>query len=404
MIKHFRFHLQSVHSTILLSRIVGGILQVAMFTIVAREIGATRFGPMISGLVTVQLIGTLVEFGFGALVMSQRFFLEMRYLVGTLLATTVTISAIEALLGFLIYFLIQPQSSYLSSITLLMLWGAGEKLSNIGLSLAITLNDSKEVRRNILSRKIFSFCCFLIISLELSWTSENFCLFLGATSITGGAISIFRFRKYFSEIHLKNINKVFRMGIPFYSNSVANQLRNLDVFFLNFFVSPLVAGNYALALRYSQPFSIPMSTLAQTGITAFSSKGLVVRKKFLTRYSRVFKFSLFCACLVLLFPMDFIVQTYLPTYSELSLSFKVQCFAFILFGIIALETSILQGVGREIFLAKFSIFWIFATLILIVAGGLYKGVIGSSLGLLLGNLIQSIFLLRNRKRAINDLD
>ncbi len=401
---NIRPHLQTVHSTILVSRIIGGILQVVMFTFVAREIGATRFGPMIAGLVTVQLIGTLLEFGFGALVMSQKFFQEKRHLVGTLLATTVALAFIQTLVGLLIFLFIPTQNRFLSAISILLLWGSGEKLSNLGLSLAISKRDAREVRRNILSRKILTFCGFCIISFLGPWNSEKFCFFLSVTSITGGIVSIFRFRNYFSDINLKNCIKIFQLGIPFYANSVVNQLRNLDVFFLNFFVSPVAAGNYALAFRFSQPFSIPMSTLAQTGITAFSSRDRILRQAFLIRYSNILKVSMFFVFLVFLIPMESIAREYLPTFSELSVSLKIQCMAFIAFGIISIETSILQGAGKEKFLAKFSFFWIALTLFLIVAGGSYDGVVGSSIGLLLGNSLQSIYLLKIRKKALSGSD
>jgi O-antigen/teichoic acid export membrane protein len=400
MNRRIRGHWESVHSTLFISRIIGGMLQVVIFAVIAREIGSRNFGPMIAALVTVQLVGTLLEFGFGALLMSRQFLSEMGYLIGTLLSSTVVISALEASIGLLTYFFIPIQSNYLSALTLLLLWGAGERLSNLGLSLAISQSDSQEVRRNILSRRLLAFLCFFVITLVSSWTMLSFCVFLSASSLVGGLISLHRYRSYLSKFSLQDFCKLTQLGFPFQVNSFINQLRNLDVFFLNFFASSAVAGNYALALRFSQPFSIPMSTLAQTGITAISSNSRILRKEFLKRYYIVFKSSILFGLIACFLPVESIARNILPNYPNINLSFKVQCLAFIIFGVIAIETSILQGIGNKSFLLRISLLWILITLLFTVAGGFFFGVVGASTGLFVGNLIQSVQLYKTRRNEV----
>lgn len=400
MNRRIRDHWESVHSTLFVSRIVGGMLQVVMFAVIAREIGPRNFGPMIAALVTVQLVGTLLEFGFGALLMSRQFFSEKGYLIRTLLSSTVVISGLEASIGLLTYLFLPIQSNYVTALTVLLLWGAGERLSNLGLSLAISQSDSQEVRRNILSRRLLTFLCFFVITLGGSWTVLGFCVFLSASSLVGGLISLHRYRSYLSKINMQDFRKIMQLGFPFQVNSFINQLRNLDVFFLNFFVSSTVAGNYALVLRFSQPFSIPMSTLAQTGITAISSNSRIMRREFLKRYFSVFKYCIFFGLIVCFLPVKSIARNILPNYPNINLSFKVQCLAFIVFGVIAIETSILQGIGKKSFLLRISLLWILITLLLTVTGGFLFGVVGASTGLLVGNLIQTVQLYRTRRNEV----
>ncbi len=400
----FRDNWESVYSTLFVSRIIGGLLQVVMFTLVAREIGSRNFGPMIAALVTVQLISTLFEFGFGSLLMSRKFYIEKKHLIGTLLSSNIMISALEGILGVFTYIFLSDKSDYLSAFTLLLLWGAGERLSNIGLSFAISQSHQQEIRRNILSRKFLTFVCFCIITSQGQWTTLKFCIFLSASSLVGGLISVYRYKLNVSKFNMSNFHEILKLGFPFQVNSFINQLRNLDVFFLNFFVSSSVAGNYALALRFSQPFSIPMSTLAQTGITSISSRNRNMKKEFLKKYLKLFKYCVFFGFLVCLLPANLVTRDFLPNYPNIDLSFKVQCLGFIMFGVIAIETSILQGIGRNKFLYKISLVWILATLLLIIIGGYFFGVTGACVGLFLGNLIQSIQLYWARRNEVLDYE
>lgn len=404
MKRRIRDYWDSVYSTLFVSRIIGGLLQVVMFAVIAREIGSKNFGPMMAALVTVQLLGTMLEFGFGSLLMSRQFFSDRKYLIGTLLSSNILISALEGMIGVFTYIFLPDISNYLSAFTLLLLWGAGERLSNIGLSLAISQSNLQEVRRNILSRRLLTFACFCIITLQGPWTILRFCVFLSASSLVGGLISVYRYRSYLSKINLSNFRKILQLGFPFQVNSFINQLRNLDVLLLNFFVSPAVAGNYALALRFSQPFSIPMSTLAQTGITAISSSNRIMREEFLKRYLKLLQYCVIFGFTVCFLPVESITSDFLPNYRNIDLSFKVQCLGFILFGVIAIETSILQGIGRKNFLYKISLVWILATLLLTIIGGYFFGVVGASAGLFMGNLIQSIQLYRARRNEASSYE
>ena len=393
----FRDHWESVYSTLFVSRVIGGLLQIVMFAVIAREIGSRNFGPMIAALVTVQLLGTILEFGFGSLLMSRQFFSEKKYLIGTLLSSNILISALEGMLGVFTYIFVPVRSNYLSALTLLLLWGAGERLSNLGLSLAISQSNQQEVRRNILSRRLITFSCFCVITLQAPWTILRFCVFLSVSSLIGGLISIYRYRSLLSKFNLSNFREILQLGFPFQVNSFINQLRNLDVLLLNFFVSSAVAGNYALALRFAQPFSIPLSTLAQTGITAMSSRNRNMREEFLKRYLRLLKYCMFFGFITMFLPAESITRNILPNFPDIDMSFKLQCLGFIMFGVIAIETSILQGIGKRNSLHKNSLVWILATLLLTIILGYFFGVVGASAGLFMGNLIQSIQLYKARR-------
>lgn len=388
---------KSVYSTLFISRVISGLLQVVMFAFVAREIGSNNFGPMMSALVTVQLIGTVLEFGFGSLLMSRRFFIEERHLTGTLLSSNILISGLEASCGLFSYLLLPIRGHFLPALALLLVWGAGERLTNLGLSFAISQSNPQEVRRNILSRRLLTFTFFSIITVECTWNDLSFCFFLAASSAAGGLISVFRYRDYLTGINWKYFRVLLKLGFPFQMNSILNQFRNLDVLLLNFFATSTVAGTFALAFRFSQPFSIPMSALAQTGITAISSNDLTLRNEFLTRYLRVLKYCIFFGFIVFLCPAQSIANKLLPNYPTIDFSFKLQVFALILFGVIATEISILQGIGEQRFLYRISTLLILMTLALTATGGRFFGVVGASTGLFLGNLIQSIVLYRYRR-------
>lgn len=387
---------KSVYSTLFISRVISGFLQVVMFAFVARELGSSNFGPMMSALVTVQLIGTVLEFGFGSLLMSRRFFIEERHLTGTLLSSNILISGLEAACGIFSYLLLPIRGHFLPALALLLVWGAGERLTNLGLSFAISQSDPQEVRRNILSRRFLTFTFFSIITVEYTWSDLRFCFFLAVSSAAGGLISVFRYRDHLTAINWKYFRVLLKLGFPFQINSILNQFRNLDVLLLNFFATSMVAGTFALALRFSQPFSIPMSALAQTGITAISSNDPTLRNEFLTRYLRVLKYCIFFGFIVFLCPAQSIANRLLPNYPTIDFSFKLQVFAFILFGVIATEISILQAIGEQRFLYRISTLLILMTLTLTATGGRFFGVVGASTGLFIGNLIQSVVLYRFR--------
>jgi O-antigen/teichoic acid export membrane protein len=308
---------------------------------------------------------------------------------------------IEATIGLSFTLLLGTANTYLLAFFPLLLWGAGEKLANLGLSVAISQSDSREVRRNILTRRIFTFACFLLLTSQFPWTLVGFSYFLGASSVIGGIISAFRYRNFLTGIEFTNFRRIMLLGIPFQINSFLNQLRNMDVFILNQFVSSGVAGNYALALRFSQPVSIPLSALSQTGITSISAGIHSATVKFFLRYSSAFRYSFIAIIVVSLIPTSFVSSRFFTDYSGIGTTFKIQMIAFLLFGVIAVETAILQAVGRQNFVYKSAIIGILGNLIIIGLGGYHYGELGASAALLLGNFIQSFLLYRVRRQRIH---
>lgn len=386
-----------------MSRIVGGILQVLMFSVLAAQVGPSNFGRICSALVVVQVLGTIFEFGFGPLLMSQNSLGKENRIVKVIISTTCLFAIFEGLIGILSYVNFNRENSFTSTLFLLLVWGAGERLSNIGLVLAISQKDASEVRKNILTRRLIVFLFFFTFSIIVTWSPKLFCAFMSLSSLFGGIVSSKYFRRYISQTTLTEIFKIVKLGLPFQANSLANQLRNLDIFLLNFLVSSSVAGNYALALRFAQSASIPLAALGQTGITAFSSGTKTDKSNYMKNYFRLFSISIVAALALIILFRVVSIQTHLPTFSNFDKSLQIQFLAFVFFGVIGIEISILQGMGCQNFVYQISILGAILSVTFIIIGGKLYNSVGASTALLLGNIIFAIVLNYSRSRNMKNI-
>lgn len=248
------------YGLLLSGRVASALLQAATLVLFARFSDVISFGVTMAFVGVTSLGVAIADLGMGSLVVREaarkNFGLVLTSLRLNVLSQLSLILAIVVALCFLgnsdmpILYMLVPLGMSL----------AIEKYADVRLGIALADGSSGVVTIGLISRRLVTLVVllsliFLKIEPVLSYS-------IGALS---GAIAAVAYAHKFVEVPratLKPARNVISASTPYWFNSMAAQLRNLDVTIVSFMSSATQAASYSVASRIVGPFQLFVTSAA----------------------------------------------------------------------------------------------------------------------------------------------
>lgn len=359
--------LSTQFSWILVGRIVAAALQAVTLVILARALGPQEFGILTAVLGITIWLQAVADLGIGKMVVRERSDGSSPELVAGALWLNARSSLV---LGISLGLAFVLAGSFFNTIFFLMLplafSVAGEKNADTWLGVAIADGDTHLNSLNLVGRRAGALGIFLALNLIGMVPLLSYSVAV-AVSAAGSVI--------FARIHVSRLvgaprssmRVVFSCARPFWVNTLAVQLRNLDSAIVGLISSATVAGYYATASRLTGPLrmlptSLAVVILPHVARTRQNSIRPVIRL--------VLSFGICVGFLyiALLFAVPWGVPTILgEAYRSAILPLQIVLLGLVFAGFTSLLGAVLQGRGMQRQVATVSIcgtIYLLATLVM----------------------------------------
>jgi O-antigen/teichoic acid export membrane protein len=250
------------------SRGVAALLQIAILTFLARGLSPAGFAFVASVNVALSVVCTLNGLGINRQISYRRsrdpqdaslpdlFALRLRYTYGSAVLWLVATIALAVAFDDSRWLAVAPAS----------LWLFAEQNTQVWNSIAIVDGRARRMMPSFLLRRL-PVVVLLSVALLLDWDI----VLTWAVSLALGAMLayVFQFREqepWARALLPRRSRSKVNLDLGYWWSQVGEQLRDFDVPVLAAFVSPVVAGIYALPARFVRPMN--MITMA-TGSVAF---------------------------------------------------------------------------------------------------------------------------------------
>ncbi|MGP5115508.1 lipopolysaccharide biosynthesis protein [Corynebacterium casei] len=249
-------------SWILLGRVVAAALQAATVVILARLLGPLQFGVLAAVLGIIIWLQAVADLGMAKLVVRER---SVGSSPGKVSGALWVNSGSTVILGLILILSFIAAGILFDEVFFLMLplaiSAASEKNADTWLGVAIADGDTHLNSLNLVGRRALALAGFLLL------TSIEFAPIL-AYSVAVAVAALCSV--VFAHRHVSKLGVAEREPLritldaarPFWINTLAVQLRNLDAAIVGFLASPVVAGYYASASKLASPLRMLPTSLA----------------------------------------------------------------------------------------------------------------------------------------------
>lgn len=237
----------STISGLAVARVVGSALQATLLILLARDMGAARFGELALVLAIGALLGTLS--GFGSVTQALQFADseadrgEARFLYLVRIATAFAVAAFSGMLAWSYEFAPAPMLA-------IMAWIFSDMV--VDLSQSILLGQQLHTKGNILisGRRVLPLCGFGLGAVQGQswWGLAAGCVL---TVVAGHALVWPRLRA------TRPVPGVIRRSVHFWGSTVMTSFQNSDIVLVGALSSsPVLVGYYSVASRLGSPLNI----------------------------------------------------------------------------------------------------------------------------------------------------
>jgi O-antigen/teichoic acid export membrane protein len=379
-------------SWVLIGRVVAAILQAATVAVLARELGPHQFGTLAAVLGVIIWFQAVSDLGMSKLVVKERATSGSDSLVAGGLWVN---SRSTILLGIILGIGFTGAGLTLDHNFLLMaplaISAAGEKNADTWLGVAIADGDTHLNSINLVSRR--SLALFGFLGMHYMGIETLFSYSIAAAF--AALISVAFARRHVSGIvtsQRDSVSNVLASARPFWKNTLAVQLRNLDAGIVGMVTNAGVAGYYATASRLSGPLrmlptSLAIVILPQAARTRNEPTPSIVRIVLLAGSAVGCIYISLIVTIPWLLPLVF-GKAYLPAIVPLQIVLAGLVFA----GFTSLFGAVLQGRGFPQEVATISVITTFYLLLALVVLTTAGGAVGAAAALATSFAIEAIAL------------
>jgi len=383
------------------SRVLGALLQAAFLLQAAATAGPSMFGLISAVVGALMAASALMDFGVGTFLTRARASSPLSPLVNaglrlnllSALLLGVISATCMAALGFVV-------DTRFWQLLPLAVWVSAEKVSDGWLSLAVADGDTRENTLSVLVRRVSAVLVFTVL---LVLSNGPVALMFSIASMVSAALGVIvttqRLRRRIPSRNSAALRRVFRLAWPYWINTAATQLRNLDSAIVASVASTAVAGIYGVPSRLTSPLRMIPTTLAQIALPAAARGGRAGMTQLIRAIFIVM--GLMTAILggVLLgAPLAPLVLG--RAYTDAVLPIQILAAGLWFASLCSFGNSLLQGRGRPSYVAAVSTATTLFALSAIGLGALLGGAVGATLGLSSSFVLQLSLLLGPALRTV----
>jgi O-antigen/teichoic acid export membrane protein len=377
-----------------IGRLAGALIQAVTMLLLARDLGPKSFGLFSAAFGTAIVFQASLDLGVATLVLKERSANAQSTLIYSALRLTdslglaLFILAATLLLGFGL--LVDP---FFLLLLPLAAWAAAERQADVWLSVPLADGDARINTQNLLLRRVAT---LLLYVGGLSTGIQPAFAFSAGMAITAVLSYTFVRKLVIQRINTEGVRTpvraIVRQSWPYWLNSIGVQARNLDTLIVSTVAGAGQAGYYAATSRATGPLRILSTSMATVMLPASTSKSPRDTRRLLRVVGIFAVFS--CALygsLVVFVPVA--VELFLgEIYHEAILPLQIVLAGLVFAGLASLFTSMLQGVGLQLFVAKTAVITTIVCLIFVSFGGSTAGAIGAAIALAASFVVQAIIL------------
>lgn len=366
---------------LLTSRLAGALLQAANLVVIARYAGPSDLGIVMSVAGVFTVLSALTDFGVGAYLTKVRAATPN----SSHIAGAIYINRLASLFLFLtgalaLVVLGQVIQDLFFYMIPLALWAAGDKLTEGLLSLAVADGDTRENAISVIGRRAIALSMLIPL---ITLTSNPILAYSASQAMSGILGATFAYIRLHSRIPIERrapFTEVLKASWPFWLNTAAAQIRNLDMSLVTFVATSTVSGIYAIPSRLTSPLRMIPTTLAQVALPTAARKTREGMRALLRAVLLVMGvMTLVLSTVALLAPT--IIRVLGDGYEEAVLPLQILCGGLLFASLASFMNSVLQGHTGQNRVAFVSLTTGIYSLTAVTVGAILGGAAGATIGL-----------------------
>ncbi|NSX38684.1 hypothetical protein HTS88_20080 [Pseudarthrobacter oxydans] len=370
------------------------MIQAVTLLLLARDLGPDGFGTFSAAFGTAIVFQASLDLGIATLVVKERSANTCSPLIYSALCLTdrlgMALLVLAALPLLALAVLLDP---FFYLLLPLAVWAAAERQADVWLSVPLADGDAKFNTQNLLIRRAATALLYIIGVSAGFDAALSFSTSMALTSlISYVVVRLFVTARIETSLPRTPIKTIIGKSWPYWLNSLGVQARNLDSLIVSMVAGAGQAGFYAATSRATGPLRILSTSMAAVLLPASSAKG----PRELQRLLRLVGIFAVCSSalyggLIVIVPAAvdlFLGEIYRGAIFPLQIVLAGLVFA----GVASLFTSMLQGVGLQLFVAKTAVATTIICLLFVFLGGLAAGAVGAALALTVSFVVQVIIL------------
>jgi len=386
-------------------RVVAALLQAVLLVFVARALGPSHFG-LFSVVISIGILAqVLTDAGLGTLVIRERSSRPESPLLSAALRFSNWTALVLAASGLSVLtccaLLIRPEFWFL---TPLALSTALERNADLWIGVALADGDTWSNALNLVVRRTVAILAFS----AMEWAGVHALLAISIAMTLAGGISACTAHAYVDSRLVRAHSRVALKPVltaswPYWLNSLAGQLKNVDTLIITSFAGNTAAGLYAAANRLSGPLLLVPTSLAAVVLPATARQAAarptaslrqIKLKKLVITLTLVMTtcYASLAAVAPWLFPM-LMGAEYAKAVPVFQIILISMCFA----SASVLTSAVRQGQGRPGVAARASVVSGIFSVGALMAGTSVFGIVGAAVGLLGSQVLQLLLLITGTK-------
>lgn len=379
-------------SWLLLGRVIAAFLQALIIILLARAVAPSEFGLLMSVVGISIVLQAVADLGISKLVVRERSRdKDSRYIAAGLRLNTqsaLLLWFIGSVLLILFGVFVDPFFIYLVPLAIST---ANEKVADTWLGIAIADGDVWLNSLNLVGRRTIAILLFVLLNLSIIPSALAYTSSLAAASLVSMLFAFRHIRNRFGRDR-KSLSELIKAAFPFWTNTLASQLRNLDTALVSAIAGPLESGFYATAARSTSPLKMLPDSIATILLP------LATRQRHRSLLPMILGIILITVVLALFYVgLAILMPRVVPAVLGTAYFSAVQPMQIVLVGLIfsglsSLVSALMQGRDMQNQVAWVSIATTGVILLSIVVLTFTSGAIGAAIGLTIGLVIQSFSL------------
>nr|WP_241744396.1 lipopolysaccharide biosynthesis protein [Cellulosimicrobium arenosum] len=380
------------YAGVLGGRVLAALLQALTFVLLARAAGPGDFGLVVATTGATTAVSAAFGFGFGPYLARIRSLRPDSTVVGDLVRqnnrTSVVLGA-AALVAFVALGLLDPRFWALAPLAPALV---AQRSSAVWQGLAVADERTRLFGAALSLRRLV-----LLVGLGLLLAAgvDTLLSFAIASVVSESSVNLFLRRRLASSVPAgegRTLRPLVREAVPFWIETIAGQLRNLDVLAVTVAGGTVAAGMFAAASRVSSVVNLVPSTLATVLMPRVSRYGMSQRRATAAAVTVGTGFmAVVLAGIVVLAPWAVPVVLG-DAYTSAVPVLQVYCCGLLVLAFVTMINAVLQGAGLARVVGRASMIGAAAIIVGVAAGAATGGAVGASIGYSAAWIVQLVVL------------